>query len=203
LITRLLFDAFAVHKLARGIPRIRRTIDDHTTRAFTKKVSNRGAVIEPVVNHYTGAATLKVPLVEAMRAFDDFVQGEGGKWRKLAADVTSHGRGRCTALAEFKASQSLRVKLKPCTAAARIAENLKSRERGYDWCKERLSYEYEVRFEFIGSGGQTSVTYQTTETIDPNSHSERDIHTHYRAPAMPSGFAAIGDRFLERVRQLT
>jgi hypothetical protein len=202
-ITRLLFDAFAIQKLARGIPRVRRTIDDHTTRAFTKKVSNKGAVIEPVVSHYTGAVTLKVPLVEAMHAFDDFVRGEGGKWRKLAADVTGQGRGRVTAFAEFKASQSLRVKLKPCTAAARIAENLKSRERGYDWCKERLSYEYEVRFEFIGSAGQTRGAYQTTETIDPNSHSARDIHTHYRAPAMPSRFAAIGDRFLEHVRHLT
>jgi hypothetical protein len=203
MITKMLTGLIGPQQLARGSLLLRNKINDHVTQALTAATRSAGAHGAAMVHQYAGDLTLALPLIDAMRELDALMRGQGGRWTKLSADVVSRGGGICIASAAFRAAPSFRVRVKPITMTARGTENTRRRERGYDWCMERVQYEYEARFELAGGADHSSVSYHTIETIDPFGHAVRDLNLHYRAPLMPRGFGALGDRFLANLRQLS
>jgi hypothetical protein len=203
MITKLITSALDPMRLVKASTNARVKIDDFVTQALTAATRDAGQHADPVAHRHSGSADLRLPLISAMRELDDFMRGQIGGWRKSAADVSEIGRGRCAAFAEFRSAQSHRVRLTPITAMGRAAENLLRRQRGYDMLRERLQYEYEVRFDLAGGQDRCTVSHQTTETIDPFGQATRDIHVHFRAPRSPRRHGEVGQMFLERLRRFS
>ena len=200
------FNLGMASQLARGAANLRKGLETGVARWLNMRARSPGAasgVSLAPVHVYRDRRSVARPLLEVADEFREFASTALAQWQKKAAETEVRdvgGQLLPVLVAQYAASFSPAVKLTPLTALARANEGVKSaNDPRYDWCVVAIKYQYQCRFEFVEtSAGQTTGSYETRETIDPQYQSrDRDLTRHYSAPPLPGGFGAVGEQFLQ------
>jgi hypothetical protein len=186
--------------LSRFADSLRRSVERTANRIFDARTRSAGVPPVPLANTYRDRVLFRGDLQQLVSLFDLFAYKKLTQWRQSNSQTIPNAIGT-TVLLQYQASKHFTVTLAPVTGWARAQESLQQANYPrYDNCRERISYEYLCDFGFEGQGNQVVVNYLTTETIDSDGSSKRDLTTHYRAPPLPGGFGDIGELFIAGLR---
>jgi hypothetical protein len=194
----LLADLFALSQAARAANTLQRSVTKGTHQLLRRHAEghqrDHGAATPP--NELGDSRRYAAALGDVKRIFDEFAANQLGEWRRVRAGAAPTADGFRLHVT-FQAKPSFTVQLKPRTMFASMFEGVEASENPrHSYGREKVEYRYLCRFDIVASAACVTVSYRTTEEIDPFGHCRRDLTRSYAAPSMPRGFGTIGERFL-------